>query len=172
MIQTHAPNRLAKLEFKRLESELRSELKRAEDELDEERSGLESNIDSDELLNRHDRLFRDGEVVSRCDGYLSELRACLNELVGCDGKKSNDDRHLQEICSSLENWLGKVRKSAAEMAARLRMLPQTWAFVESTFGSIDSWLSEISRHSLGIFDSHLGSAIEYKRCIDRLMVKR
>lgn len=165
MIQTHAPNRLAKLEFKRIEYELRHELKRAEDELNDEQSALEADVNPDVLFERHEKVFRGGELVSRFEALLSDLRSCSSELAELDSTTA-----IETTCSSLEQWVGSIRTAAAEMAARLQMLPKTWAFVESTLGQIDSWLSEISRRSLGLFDSHLNSAFEYKRCIERLIV--
>lgn len=184
MIQNHAPYRLAKLEFKRVEIELKRELKRAEDELRAEDLETAEVFAPNELLDRHESVFGDNDgLISRCETLMSEMRARMHELIGGGGlpetprskqqhstNETTDRNHLQETCASLETWLESVRERVARVAARLRMLPQTCAFVESTLGHVDAWLTEISRHSLGLFDSHLASAVEYKRTIDRLEV--
>ena len=160
MIQNHAPTRLTKLEFRRVEGQLRRELKQAEHALKDELAALEADASPTEVLHGHETVFGpNNEWLSGCQARLSELRSCAQTL---------DDRG--DTFASLESQLLAMGRRVDDMAARLRVLPETWAFVDGALRQLDAWLSEVSSHSLRLFDSHLASFGEYKRAIDTLTV--
>ena len=57
-ILSHAPIRLLKLNFKRLEHLLRQEINAADEEIMEESLALNQNKDINEILKRHEVLFQ------------------------------------------------------------------------------------------------------------------
>ena len=81
MIITHAPVRLLKVQFKKLESLLRQEIKAADIEITEECVALNENKeDINEILKRHEAKFKNSNFFSTCETYLQELRNCSKEL--------------------------------------------------------------------------------------------
>lgn len=165
MILSHAPLRLVKLDFKRTEACLKRDLKQADNDLKEEYAALETSTSKlDEISQRHDRIFLNGELMTRCESNLDLLRSYMRELI--------DDRtvNCHEVYSSLERHFAAIRASANEMNSRLKSLCKAWHFVDASLHELDMWLSEISLNSIGLFDSNLRSACEYKNSIERLTV--
>lgn len=169
MISTHAPIRLLKLEFRRLEISLRKEFKNAENEINEQSNALESaNCNLDELIKRHEYIFGHSDFFNMCETYLNDLRYYGKEL----GNAKLDERaNVENIYISLEdNWISIVKK-IENINGKLRSLPNVFSTFESNLNQLDSWLSEISVHSMKIFDSSLGSK-EYTRAIENLTVRQ
>lgn len=159
--------RLLKLEFKRIEAQLRRDLKQAEIELNEENAALRDSVNPDEILQRHESVFRRGEFISRCEIHLDELRTRCKELAASEADRG---ANWQEICLNLEENIGVVRREIDEMFTRLRVLPQTCDLVENALPPFDAWMNEVNRLSAALFDPNLNSPNDYRRVVESLMV--
>jgi chromosome segregation ATPase len=167
MILTHAPIRLLKLKFKRLETLLKQELKAADIEISEECLALNENVDLNEILRRHEAKFKHSDFYRTCESYLQELRTCTNEL---NEKKTDDKSNVDEILDYLQSYWTNLTKKIETMNAKLTILPDTKDNFERNFNQFSSWLTDIERNYESLNNNNLSSLSEYRRLAEKCQV--
>lgn len=167
MILTHAPVRLLKLQFKRLEVLLKQELKAADIEISEECLALNENVDLNEILRRHEAKFKHSNFFSTCESYLQGLRTCTREL---SEKKVEDKSNVEEILEYLQNYWLNLTKKIETMNQKLTILPDTKENFERSYNQFVSWLYELEQQSESLNNNNLSSVSEYKRLVEKCRV--
>lgn len=168
MILTHAPVRLLKLQFKRLENLLRQEIKEADAEISAEFLALKENKNISEILKRHEAKFKHSDFFVNCESYLQGLRSCSKEL---SEKKIDDKSNLESVLDYLQNHWSNLTRKIENMNAKLTVLPDTKENFEKNLNQLNNWLVEIEFNSKGLFNNSLSSSSEYKRLVDKTKVK-
>jgi hypothetical protein len=168
MILTHAPVRLLKLQFKRLENLLKQELKAADIEISEECLALnESNVDVAKLLKRHEAKFKHSNFFSNCESYLQGLRTCSKELAE---KKAEEKSNVDEILDYLQNYWSSLTKKIETMNAKLTVLPDTKETFDRNICLFTCWLSEFEHNFANLNNNNLPSTSDYRRLIEKCRV--
>ena len=167
MILSHAPVRLLKLQFKRLEVLLIKEIKEADAEISDEFNALNENKNLHEILKRHEAKFKHSDFFKTCESYLQGLKMCTQELAD---KKVDDKSNIEEIFSYLQNyWLSLTQKIEA-MNSKLTILPDTKENFQLNINQLTTWLIEIELNTDNLFKNHMVSTSEYKRFLDKSKV--
>lgn len=167
MILSHAPVRLLKLQFKRLENLLLQEIREADAEISDELDELNENGDLNQILKRHEAKFKHSNFFHTCESYLQGLRNCTQEL---SEKKVEDKSNIQDIFDYLQNhWLTLTQK-IENMNAKLTILPGTKENFQTNLNQLTSWLIEIEFNLQSLFDNSLSSSSDYKRILDKSKV--
>ena len=169
MILAHAPVRLLKLQFKRLEILLKQELKAADIEISEECLALNENVDTNEILRRHEAKFKHSNFFSTCESYLQGLRTCTKEL---SEKKSDDKSNVEEIFDYLQNYWSSLTRKIETMNAKLTVLPDTKENFEKSLTQLTSWMHEFELNVDNLNNNNLSSSSEYRRLAEKCRVSQ
>lgn len=167
MILTHAPIRLLKLKFKRLEIMLKQELKAADIEISEECLALNENVNLNEILRRHEAKFKHSNFFTTCESYLQELRTCTREL---NEKKADDKSNVEEILDYLLGYWANLTKKIETMNTKLTILPDTKENFERNFDQFSAWLGDIEKNYESLNNNNLSSLSEYRRLAEKCQV--
>ncbi len=167
MILAHAPVRLLKLQFKRLEVLLKQELKAADIEISEECLALKKNGNVEEILKRHEAKFKNGNFFSNCESYLQGLRNCSKEL--CE-KKQEEKSNVDEILDYLQGYWVNLTKKIETMNAKLTILPETKDSFEANFNQFAGWLYDVEQNVEGVRNNNLASLSDYRRLAEKCQV--
>ena len=169
MILAHAPVRLLKLQFKRLEILLKQELKAADIEISEECLALNENVDTNEILRRHEAKFKHSNFFSTCESYLQGLRTCTKEL---SEKKSDDKSNVEEIFDYLQNYWSSLTRKIETMNAKLTVLPDTKENFEKSLTQLANWMHEFELNVDNLNNNNLSSSSEYRRLAEKCRVSQ
>lgn len=167
MILAHAPVRLLKLQFKRLEVLLKSELKAADIEISEECLALNKNVDLQEILKRHEAKFKHSDFFNTCETYLQGMRTCSKEL---SEKKTEEKSNVEEILDYLQNYWKKLTKKIETMNAKLTILPDTKENFEIQFNVFANWLYELEQNWENLSNNNLPALSDYRRLSEKCQV--
>jgi hypothetical protein len=169
MIITHAPVRLLKVQFKKLESLLREEIKEADKEITEECVALNENKeDINEILKRHEAKFKNSNFFSTCEAYLQELRNCSKELS--EKKGVEDKSNIEDILDYLQKYWDNITKKIETMNIKLKLLPSAREGFERNFFQLVSWINDLEINSAALKNDNLSSTTEYRRLLDKIKV--
>jgi hypothetical protein len=169
MIITHAPVRLLKVQFKKLESLLRQEIKAADIEITEECVALNENKeDINEILKRHEAKFKNSNFFSTCETYLQELRNCSKELS--EKKGVEDKSNIEDILDYLQKYWDNITKKIETMNTKLKFLPSAREGFERNFFQLVSWINDLEINSAALKNDNLSSTTEYRRLLDKTKV--
>jgi len=168
MIVSHAPIRLLKIQFKRLEVVLRQEFKEADEELKREQTELNESQNINDILRRHESKFHSSNFFQTCESYLKDLRIFTKELVE---KKCDDRASIQEVCDGLQNYWTNLVKKIENVRTKLTILPETKENFELHVGQLNSWLNEFDVNATNLFSNNLPSTNDYKRVLDKSRVR-
>ncbi len=169
MILAHAPVRLLKLQFKRLEVLLKQELKAADIEISEECLALKKNGNVEEILKRHEAKFKNSNLFSTCESYLQGLRNCSKEL--CE-KKQEEKSNLDEILEYLQSYWVNLTKKIETMNAKLTILPETKESFETNFNQFAAWLYQVELNLESLKNNNLASLSDYRRSAEKCQVSK
>ena len=167
MILSHAPIRLLKLQFKRLEVLLIKEIKEADAEINEEFNALSENKNLEEILKRHEAKFKHSDFFKTCESYLHGLKICTQELAE---KKVEDKSNIEEIFDYLQNYWKNLTQKIEAMNSKLTVLPDTKENFQLNLNQLTTWLIEIEFNTENLFKNHMISTSEYKRFLDKSKV--
>jgi len=167
MILSHAPIRLLKLQFKRLEILLINEIKEADAEINEEFNALNENKNLDEIRKRHEAKFKNSDFFKTCESYLHGLKMCTQEL---SEKKVEDKSNIEEIFDYLQNYWKNLTQKIESMNSKLTILPDTKENFQLNINQLTTWLIEIEFNTDNLFKNHMVSTSEYKRFLDKSKV--
>ena len=168
MILSHAPIRLLKLQFKRLEILLINEIKEADAEINEEFNALKENQNLEEILKRHEAKFKHSDFFKTCESYLQGLRVCTQEL---SEKKVEDKSNVEEIFEYLQNYWKNLTQKIEAINSKLTTLPDAKENFQLNINQLTTWLIEIELNTENLFKNHMVSTSEYKRFLEKSKVK-
>jgi hypothetical protein len=175
MIVSYAPVRLLKLQFKRVESQLRSEMKKADAEINEQIAlHHESNDGSrsrEELLRRHEAAFHHrGFFHHTCESHVANLRAILAELRAL--KPDECTSNLEEIVEHVHGYWCVLTQRIATLHAELS--EASVAEAQHTFQlnlmQVERWLSEAEVNAINLFSNSIASTAEYSIIVEKIRV--
>lgn len=169
MIMTHAPVRLLRLQFKRLENLLKQEIKEADAEISEEFNALNENKDVGEILKRHEAKFKHSDFFPTCESYLQGLKTCKIELAD---KKVEDKTFIEDAYDHLQTYWHTLTQKIEALNAKLTITNDTPEDFERNLTQLDTWLYEIEATSKDLFDYNLTSSSEYRRALEKTRVNK
>jgi hypothetical protein len=168
MIVSYAPARLLKLQFKRVESQLRSEIKKADAEISEELLALAQNKNATELVKRHEAKFRRTNFYPACEACLESLRALIEELRSI---KPEDAAHMQEVFDHVQTYWFNLTQRIESVYGKLTMLPDAKENFQFNLVEVDNWLNEAEVNAINLFSNSMASTTEYKNVLEKIKVR-
>ena len=167
MIVSCAPARLLKLQFKRVEAQLRSEMKKADAEITEECAAVNQNKDFREILKRHEAKFRRNDFHSICESHLESLRAIIANLKEI---KPDDASNFQQVFDHIQNYWFNLTQKIDSIFAKLTMLPNAKQNYERNLAQFDVWLCELEITVKALLANNFGSITDYRNILDKAKV--
>lgn len=167
MILAHAPIRLLKLNFTRLETLLRQEISAADAEIMEESMALNQNKDISEIIKRHEAKFKYSNFFSTCETYLQGLRSCTNALL--DQKMVEDKSTILDTNDKIQKYWETLTKKIETMSNRLKALPDLKEKFDKEIYQLNAWLTDFEQNKRNLNNNDL-SIGEYKKILERFNV--
>jgi hypothetical protein len=168
MIVAYAPARLLKLQFKRIESQLRSEIKKADAEISEELLALAQNKNPNELVKRHEAKFRRTNFYPTCEACLENLRGLIDELRAI---KPDDASHMQVVLDHMQTYWFDLTERIESVYGKLTMLPDAKENFQFNLIEVDNWLNEAEVNAINLFSNSLSTTTEYKNILEKIRVR-
>ncbi|CAF3725966.1 unnamed protein product [Adineta steineri] len=146
-IVCHAPIRLLRLQYGRLESIIIKELKQAEDELNEELKQLEKQLDTAEILRRHNERFQLNNFLPTMEGHIRNLHAFANDIRLNDKKTSSkqDIDHIEERTTKLNDYWTRMQARIDNVKRKIQTIPKQRQEFEEKFQLVETWIDGIER---------------------------
>ncbi|CAF1053347.1 unnamed protein product [Adineta ricciae] len=146
-IVCHAPIRLLRLQYERLESIIVKELKQAEDELNEELKQMERHMDTSDILRRHNERFQLNNFQPTMETHLRNLHAYANDIRSHDtsSTSSQENDQMDERTTQLNDYWARTQTKIDNVKRKLQILPKQRQEFEEKFRVVEAWIEAIER---------------------------
>ncbi|UJR08743.1 hypothetical protein I4U23_013000 [Adineta vaga] len=146
-IVCHAPIRLLRLQYERLENTIVKELKQAEDELNEEMKQMERQLDISDILRRHNERFQLNNFQPTMETHLRNLHTFASDIRSRDtsSTSSQENDQMDERTTKLNDYWNRMQTKIDNVKRKLQTIPKQRQEFEEKFRLVETWMEAIER---------------------------
>jgi DNA repair exonuclease SbcCD ATPase subunit len=125
-IVCHAPIRLLRLQYERLENIVVKELKQAEDELNEELKQIENQLDTADILQRHNERFQLNNFHPTMETHIKNLHAFANDIRTKESSTSTNEENdqIDQRTTKLNDYWTRMQTKIDNVKRKLQTIPK------------------------------------------------
>ncbi|CAF4193831.1 unnamed protein product, partial [Rotaria magnacalcarata] len=164
-----APIRLLRLQYERVECIVVKELKQAEDELNDELRLLERQLDTVDILRRHNEHFQLNNFHPTIETHLRNLHSYANDIRSKDKDTTHENEQIDQRTTKLNDYWARMQAKIDNVRRKLQTIPKKWQEFEEKFHLVETWMTTMERSMSDTMNTEV-SFDQYKLTVNKFKV--
>ncbi|CAM2712242.1 unnamed protein product [Rotaria socialis] len=161
-----APIRLLRLQYERVECIVVKELKQAEDELNDELRLLERQLDTVDILRRHNEHFQLNNFHPTIETHLRNLHSYANDIRSKDKDTTHENEQIDQRTAKLNDYWARMQAKIDNVRRKLQTIPKKWQEFEEKFHLVETWMATMERSMSDTMNTEV-SFDQYKLIVNK-----